>query len=155
VPSGFEPLDILDGIMRVVRQLEEGRAEVENQYTRIVTREGNTLAQKKISAVFDTCDRQWRGIGTIAKSGFRLKEEFREFDAEAIFETEAIQTRESPLCISGEILQGLKKPGDCPAFGAQCTPENPLGATMVSSEGTCAAFYHYGRHQNHELTGSK
>jgi hydrogenase expression/formation protein HypD len=155
VPSGFEPLDILEGIMKVVRQLEEGRAQVENQYTRIVTREGNTLAQEKISTVFEICDRQWRGIGEIPRSGLRLKEEFKAFDAAEIFETEAIQTKESDLCISGEILQGLKKPGDCPAFGVQCTPENPLGATMVSSEGTCAAFYHYGRHQNHELTGSK
>jgi hydrogenase expression/formation protein HypD len=155
VPSGFEPLDILEGLMRVVLQLEEGRAEVENQYTRIVTREGNALAQEKISAVFEICDRKWRGIGMIPKSGLRLKEGFKEFDAAEIFETEAIQTRESTLCISGEILQGLKKPGDCPAFGGQCTPENPLGATMVSSEGTCAAFYHYGRHQNHDIRGSK
>lgn len=155
VPSGFEPLDILEGIMMLVRQLEAGKAEVENQYTRIVTREGNALAQEKISAVFEVCDRQWRGIGEIPQSGLRLKEEFKAFDAAMVFETGAIQTEESSLCISGEILQGLKKPGDCPAFGVQCTPENPLGATMVSSEGTCAAFYQYGRHQSQELTGAK
>jgi hydrogenase expression/formation protein HypD len=154
VASGFEPLDILDGILRVIRQLEEGRAVVENQYTRIVTRAGNVLAQEKISAVFEICDRQWRGIGNIPKSGLRLKEEFKEYDAAVLFATGSIQTQESPLCISGQILQGLKKPGDCTAFGGQCTPENPLGATMVSSEGVCAAFYQYGRYRNQELTES-
>lgn len=155
VVSGFEPLDILEGILMVVRQLEQGKAEVENQYTRIVTLEGNTLAQKKILDVFEVCDRKWRGIGEIPKSGLRLREEFKLFDAEKIFKTEQIQTQESPLCISGEILQGLKKPDDCPAFGGQCTPENPLGTTMVSSEGTCAAFYQYGRHELHGRTESR
>ena len=155
VVSGFEPLDILEGILMVVRQLEQGKAEVQNQYTRIVTREGNKLAQEKILDVFEVCDRKWRGIGEIPKSGLRLKDEFKPFDAEKIFKTEQIQTRESSLCISGEILQGLKKPDDCPAFGGQCTPENPLGTTMVSSEGTCAAFYQYGRHEFHERTESR
>ncbi len=155
VVSGFEPLDILEGILMVVRQLEQGKAEVENQYTRIVTRQGNTLAQEKILDVFDVCDRKWRGIGEIPRSGLRLKDEFKSFDAAKIFETKQIQTQESPLCISGEILQGLKKPDDCPAFGGQCTPENPLGTTMVSSEGTCAAFYQYGRHEFHGRTESR
>ena len=155
VVSGFEPLDILEGILMVVRQLEQGKAEVENQYTRIVTREGNTLAQEKISDVFEVCDRKWRGIGEIPRSGLRLKDEFKLFDATKIFKTEQIQTQESPLCVSGEILQGLKKPDDCPAFGKQCTPENPLGATMVSSEGTCAAFYQYGRHEFLGRNGSR
>ncbi len=155
VVSVFEPLDILEGILMVVRQLEQGKAEVKNQYTRIVTREGNTLAQEKILDVFEVCDRKWRGIGEIPQSGLRLKDEFKSFDAEKLFKTEQIQTRESSLCISGEILQGLKKPDDCPAFGMQCTPENPLGTTMVSSEGTCAAFYQYGRHEFHGRTESR
>ncbi len=151
VVSGFEPLDILEGILMLVRQLELGKAKVENQYTRIVTRSGNTLAQEKILDVFEVCDRNWRGIGEIPQSGLRLKDEFNSFDAAKIFKTEQIQTQESPLCISGEILQGLKKPSDCPAFGRQCTPENPLGTTMVSSEGTCAAFYNFGRHELQEF----
>jgi hydrogenase expression/formation protein HypD len=148
-------LDILEGILMIVRQLEQGKAIVENQYTRIVTRDGNTLAQEKILDVFEVCDRKWRGIGEIPKSGLRLKNEFKSFDAEKIFKTGQIQTQESPLCISGEILQGLKKPDECPAFGVQCTPENPLGTTMVSSEGTCAAFYQYGRHELQGRAGSK
>jgi hydrogenase expression/formation protein HypD len=155
VVSGFEPLDILEGILLVVRQLEQGKAEVENQYTRIVTREGNKLAQEKTLDVFEVCDRKWRGIGDIPRSGLRLKDEFKLLDAEKLFKTEQIQTQESPLCISGEILQGLKKPDDCPAFGKQCTPENPLGTTMVSSEGTCAAFYQYGRYELHGRTESR
>ncbi len=155
VVSGFEPLDILAGILRVIQQLEQGRAKVENQYTRIVTREGNRLAQEKILDVFEVCDRKWRGIGEIPRSGLRLKDEFKSFDAAEIFNTETIQTEESPLCISGEILQGLKKPSDCPAFGRQCTPEHPLGTTMVSSEGTCAAFYQYGRYELLKRTVSK
>jgi hydrogenase expression/formation protein HypD len=155
VVSGFEPLDILEGILMVVRQLEQGKTEVENQYTRIVTRDGNKLAQEKILDVFEVCDRKWRGIGEIPKSGLRLKDEFKLFDAAKIFKTGQIQTQESSLCISGEILQGLKKPDDCPAFGEQCTPENPLGTTMVSSEGTCAAFYQYGRHELHGRTESR
>jgi hydrogenase expression/formation protein HypD len=148
VPTGFEPLDILEGIWMVARQLEGGKAEVENQYSRIVTREGNPLAQEKIQNVFEVCDRAWRGIGVIPSSGLRLKKEFQDFDADLIYNTEDIAPQESTVCISGEILQGLKKPGDCPAFAVECTPEHALGATMVSAEGTCAAFYKYGRHQN-------
>jgi hydrogenase expression/formation protein HypD len=119
-----------------------------------VTREGNLAAQEKIFSVFEICDRQWRGIGEIPESGYKLKNEFREHDAARLFETEDIQTEESSLCISGKILQGLKKPHDCSAFGVECTPETPLGTTMVSSEGTCAAFYLYGRNQNGEPAGS-
>ena len=146
VPTGFEPMDLLEGILMVVRQLEEGRAKVENQYVRAVKREGNLSAQKLISSVFDTCDRQWRGIGNIPKSGYKLKYEFRDYDAAKLFEVEAIETKEPSVCISGQILKGLKKPQDCSAFGKECTPEHPLGATMVSAEGTCAAYYNYGRH---------
>lgn len=154
VPTGFEPVDILDGILRMVRQLEEGRAEVENQYVRIVTRDGNVPAQEMLAKVFEICDRQWRGIGTIPASGFRLKEEFKDWDAIKIFEVEAIEAQEPSACISGEILQGLKKPSDCPCFAGECTPENPLGATMVSSEGACAAYYQYGRQFDKEKAHS-
>jgi hydrogenase expression/formation protein HypD len=145
VVTGFEPVDLLDGMLRVVRQLEEGRAEVENQYARTVARDGNRAARDLVSQVFDVVDRKWRGLGTIPKSGYRLAPEYRGHDAERIFEVEAIATRESPLCISGLVLRGLKKPGDCPAFGQACTPQSPLGATMVSAEGACAAYYQYGR----------
>lgn len=156
VVTGFEPLDILEGVLMTVRQLEEGRAQVENQYARAVKREGNTPAQKLITDVFEVCDRQWRGIGTIPKSGYKLTYEFRDYDAARIFEVEKIETREPSICISGQILKGLKKPHDCSAFGKQCTPEHPLGATMVSAEGTCAAFYNYGRHlQKEEVTLSR
>jgi len=103
--------------------------------------------------VFEVCDRKWRGIGVIPESGLRLKDDFSSFDAAKIFTTRTLETQESELCISGEILQGLKKPDECPAFGAQCTPEHPLGTTMVSSEGTCAAFYQYGRHELSDATG--
>jgi hydrogenase expression/formation protein HypD len=146
VITGFEPIDLLEGALMTVRQLEQGRAEVENQYARAVTRDGNIEAQKMISRVFRVCDRSWRGIGIIAKSGYRLNYEFREHDAERIFEVENIRTHEPDICISGQVLRGLKKPVDCPAFGAQCTPQTPLGATMVSAEGACAAYYNYGRH---------
>jgi hydrogenase expression/formation protein HypD len=148
VPTGFEPLDILEGIWRVVRQLERGSAEVENQYTRTVTRDGNTHAWEMALDVFEVCDRQWRGIGEIPQSGLKLNDAFKVFDAELIFATENIQVQESSICISGDILKGLSKPSDCSAFGVQCTPETPLGTTMVSAEGTCAAFYKYGRHQS-------
>lgn len=154
VPTGFEPVDILDGILRVVRQLEQGRAEVENQYVRIVTRDGNVPAQEMLANVFEICDRQWRGIGTIPASGLRLKEEFRDLDAIKIFDVEAIEPQEPDACISGDILRGLKKPRDCPCFGVECTPENPMGATMVSSEGACAAYYQYGRQFDMEKTHS-
>jgi hydrogenase expression/formation protein HypD len=145
VVTGFEPVDILQGISMTVRQLEEGRAEVENQYTRSVRREGNVPAQQLIRRVFQTANRKWRGIGEIPVSGYRLAQDYREFDAELLFEVEKISAEESPLCIAGLVLQGIKKPRECPAFGKECTPEHPLGAPMVSSEGACAAYYHYGR----------
>jgi len=145
VITGFEPVDILQGILMTVKQLEEGRAEVENQYARAVRREGNRPAQELMKKVFETTDRSWRGIGTIPKSGYRLRDEFAAFDAENVFDVSTIHTQESPLCIAGQVMQGLKKPHDCPAFGIQCTPEHPLGAPMVSSEGACAAYFHYGK----------
>jgi hydrogenase expression/formation protein HypD len=146
VITGFEPLDILEGTLMVVRQLESGRAQVENQYVRAVHREGNRTARGLVSEVFEVCDRKWRGVGAIADSGYRLREEFREYDAERLFAVEGIDTQEPAACISGEILRGVKKPHDCPAFGTSCTPQHPLGATMVSAEGACAAYYLYGRH---------
>jgi hydrogenase expression/formation protein HypD len=145
VITGFEPLDLLEGVYRCVRMLEEGRHGVENQYARAVQRAGNTAALRLIRDVFEVTDRKWRGIGTIPRSGFRLSPAYAEFDAEQRFEVEGLRVAESSVCISGLILQGLKKPHECPAFGKTCTPENPLGATMVSSEGACAAYYHYGR----------
>ncbi len=144
--TGFEPVDILDGVLRAVRQLEEGRAEVEIAYGRVVRREGNAHARKLVDDVFEVCDRKWRGIGPVAKSGYKLRDELRAHDAERLFEVADIETHESPDCISGQVLKGLKKPSDCPAFGKACTPDMPLGATMVSSEGACAAYYAYGRH---------
>jgi len=146
VVTGFEPVDLLHGILDCVRELEAGRHPVLNAYARSVSREGNKPAQAVISRVFETCDRAWRGIGVIPMSGYRLKPEYGSFDAEQRFpEVRAIETKESPLCISGLVLQGIKKPLECPAFGVQCTPQTPLGATMVSSEGACAAYYRYGR----------
>ena len=146
VISGFEPLDILEGTLMVTRQLESGRAEVENQYVRTVNRDGNRDAQRLVSEVFEVCDFKWRGVGTIGESGFRLRKAFRAHDAEERFAVSAIDTKEPAICISGEILTGVRKPHDCPAFGTQCTPQQPLGATMVSAEGACAAYYNYGRH---------
>jgi hydrogenase expression/formation protein HypD len=146
VITGFEPLDLLEGVLYTVRQLEQGRATVENAYARAVSREGNAAARKMIAQVFDTADRSWRGIGIIPKSGYKLSYAFRDFDADRIFEVENIRTREPEICISGQVLKGLKKPTDCPAFGTQCTPQTPQGATMVSAEGACAAYYNYGRH---------
>ncbi|GAC1537311.1 MAG: hydrogenase formation protein HypD [Myxococcales bacterium] len=146
VITGFEPIDMLEGILATVRQLEEGRAEVENPYARAVRPEGNPASRKLIDQVFEISDRKWRGVGLIPKSGYKLRHEYRDFDAERRFEVDDIETQESELCISGPILRGLKKPRDCPAFGKQCTPDMPLGATMVSSEGACSAYYAYGRH---------
>src|SRR5262245_3102907 len=146
VITGFEPADLLEGILKTVQQLEAGRAEVENQYSRVITREGNVAAQKLINSVFEVCDRKWRGVGSISKSGYKLRYEFRDYDAERIFEVAEIDTQESALCISGLVLRGVKKPMECAAFGKQCTPERPLGATMVSSEGACAAYCAYRRH---------
>jgi hydrogenase expression/formation protein HypD len=145
VVTGFEPLDIVRGIQYTVSQLEEGRKEAENAYARSVTFEGNRPAQDLIKQVFEQCDRKWRGIGVIPQSGWRLRKEFSDFAAEARFDVGAIQTEESPLCIAGQILQGMKKPPECSAFGVQCKPEHPLGATMVSGEGACSAYYRYGR----------
>ncbi|TFH64552.1 MAG: hydrogenase formation protein HypD [Candidatus Zixiibacteriota bacterium] len=143
VVTGFEPLDILQGILMCVTQLEQGRCEVENPYSRVVTREGNLPAQKLLSDVFEVVDRKWRGIGEIKNSGLALRGEYRQYDAELRFGLADRKIEESPECISGLILQGIKKPHDCPAFGTRCTPEHPLGATMVSSEGACAAYYRY------------
>ena len=145
VVTGFEPLDIVRGVLHVVRLLESGEVAAENAYARAVTFEGNKPAQALIERVFETCDRKWRGIGLIPQSGWKLRPEFVAFDAEGRFDVADIQAEESPLCIAGLILQGLKKPHDCEAFGKQCTPEHPLGATMVSAEGACAAYYRYGR----------
>jgi hydrogenase expression/formation protein HypD len=146
VVTGFEPVDIVHGILDCVRDLEAGRYQVRNAYARSVTRDGNKPAQAVIQKVFEMTDRAWRGIGVIPMSGYRLREEFAAFDAEKRFpEVQAIETHESPLCISGLVLQGRKKPSECPAFGKECTPQTPLGATMVSSEGACAAYYRYGR----------
>jgi hydrogenase expression/formation protein HypD len=147
VVTGFEPLDIVQGTLMAVRQLESGRAEVENQYTRSVHRDGNTAAQAVLREVFDVCDRKWRGIGEIPKSGFRVSERFAAFDAERRFPVSGVTTEEPAICIAGLVLRGQKKPSDCPAFGSLCTPERPLGAPMVSSEGACAAYYHYGRYR--------
>jgi hydrogenase expression/formation protein HypD len=145
VITGFEPLDVLEGIRRTVAQLERGDAAVDNAYARAVTKAGNTAAQAMLRDVFETTDRGWRGIGVIPNSGWRLSAAYRDFDAEARFGVSGIRTAESPLCRSGEVLQGALKPNQCPAFGKQCTPRTPLGATMVSSEGACAAYYNYGR----------
>jgi hydrogenase expression/formation protein HypD len=145
VVTGFEPVDVLEGIRRVVMQLESGRAEIENGYKRVVNFDGNIPAQTMLAEVFKTTDSAWRGIGIIPNSGWRLNEKYRAFDAEAKFEVSGIKTVESPLCRSGEVLQGMIKPHECECFGNVCTPRKPLGATMVSSEGACAAYYNYGR----------
>ncbi|MCS7298914.1 MAG: hydrogenase formation protein HypD [Spirochaetia bacterium] len=143
VVTGFEPLDILQGVLMVVKQLEEGRYEVENQYTRSVRREGNIYAQNIIKEVFEVVDRTWRGIGGISSSGLGIKKNYEEYDANKKFNLDHIQSSEPEECISGLVLQGVKKPYECKAFGTLCTPEHPLGAPMVSSEGACAAYYNY------------
>ena len=145
VVTGFEPLDILEGIRLTVRQLERGEHVLENAYQRVVPAEGNPAARALLTDVFQVTDRGWRGIGVIPDSGWRLSEKYREFDAEYRFEVTGIDTQESTVCRSGEVLQGLIKPHECAAFGKECTPRNPLGATMVSSEGACAAYYLYRR----------
>jgi hydrogenase expression/formation protein HypD len=147
VVTGFEPLDILEGIRRAVHQLENGEARLENAYARAVQPEGNAPAMALLKDVFEVTDRGWRGIGTIPLSGWRLAPKYRDFDAEYRFDVGDIRTEESSVCRSGEVLQGLIKPHECAAFGKQCTPRNPLGATMVSSEGACAAYYLYRRLQ--------
>jgi hydrogenase expression/formation protein HypD len=145
VVTGFEPLDLLEGIRRTVLQLEQGRHELENAYARVVTERGNEPAQAVLREVFEPVDRAWRGIGVIPASGWRLAEAYRDFDAEIRFAVTDAMAAESPLCKSGEVLRGTLKPNQCPAFGKECTPRTPLGATMVSSEGACAAYYHFGR----------
>jgi hydrogenase expression/formation protein HypD len=151
VVTGFEPLDLLEGISMVLAQLESGRAEVENQYRRAVRREGNRPAQERILEVFEVGPRVWRGIGEIPASGLRLRERYQAFDAATKFAVDVGPVHESPDCISGLVLQGVKKPWECAAFGTKCTPESPLGAPMVSSEGACAAYYLYGKRVQPEL----
>ena len=143
VVTGFEPLDILQGILMVVKQLEENRAEVENQYTRIVKEEGNLAAQNVIKQVFEVNDQMWRGIGTIPQSGFKIKKEYQKFDAQIKFDINIAEVPENSECIAGLIMKGIKKPLDCAHFGKTCNPQNPLGAPMVSSEGACAAYYNF------------
>ncbi len=145
VVTGFEPLDLLQGVYLAVRALEQGRVGVENQYARAVTRDGNRPAQALMRQVFTVCDRAWRGIGVIPASGYALAPAYARFDAAQRFDVGAITATESPLCITGQVLQGRRKPHECTAFGAQCTPEHPLGAPMVSSEGACAAYHRYAR----------
>jgi hydrogenase expression/formation protein HypD len=143
VVTGFEPVDLLAGLLGAVRQLESGTYAVENAYARVVQREGNSAAKDAIAHAFTGCDRAWRGIGVIPNSGWRLRDELAAFDAEKRFDVGRVQPEESPLCIAGEVLQGVKTPPECPAFGKQCTPQSPLGAPMVSAEGACAAYYRY------------
>jgi len=143
--TGFEPLDLAQGILQTVRQLECGTHNVSNAYSRVVSLEGNVAAQKMIQQAYEGCDRIWRGIGLIPNSGWKLNNDLADFDAEKRYQIDHIQTKESHLCMAGIILQGLKKPYECPAFNNPCTPENPLGATMVSSEGACSAYYRYAR----------
>ncbi|NUM54561.1 MAG: hydrogenase formation protein HypD [Candidatus Hydrogenedentes bacterium] len=153
VVTGFEPLDILHGVLLCVRQLEEGRAEVENQYARSVSREGNRHAQRLIETVYQIAPRGWRGIGTIARSGLALRPPFDRYDAERRFDVSEIVAHESEDCISGLVLRGVKKPRECPAFGTRCTPDHPLGAPMVSGEGACAAYYRYKQSEPAVLAG--
>lgn len=143
VITGFEPVDLMQGILMTVRQLENGEHRVENQYSRVVRPEGNPAARKIIEQVFDTSDREWRGIGTIPESGWELRDEFSAFDANKKFSVPQDKAPESSECIAGLVLKGIKKPFECPQFGKKCTPSNPLGAPMVSSEGACAAYYHF------------
>jgi hydrogenase expression/formation protein HypD len=145
VVTGFEPLDVLDGIRRTVLQLESGRGEVENAYPRAVRPEGNRPAQQMLADVFEVCDRQWRGIGMIPASGSRLSPEYAAFDAELAFDVGHLTVDEPVACRAGEVLQGLIKPDQCECFGTSCTPRTPMGATMVSSEGACAAYFQYRR----------
>ena len=146
VVAGFEPLDLMAATKMLVDQLEDGRAEVENQYARSVTRDGNEQARRMMNEVFEVADRKWRGIGTIPMSGLKLRDEFAEWDAEKKFATGGVSIEEPAECISARVLTGMAKPHDCPAFGTRCTPENPLGAPMVSAEGACAAYYAFRRH---------
>ncbi|HXR16665.1 MAG TPA: hydrogenase formation protein HypD [Terriglobales bacterium] len=146
VVGGFEPVDILEAILMLVKQLEAGEAKLENQYVRSVSYQGNLPAQQIMAEVFEIADQKWRGIGAIPQSGLQLREEYAPYDANRIFDLAEITTDEPSECISAQVLQGLRKPTDCLAFGVKCTPDNPLGAPMVSTEGACAAYYHYRRH---------
>jgi hydrogenase expression/formation protein HypD len=143
VVGGFEPLDLIEAIRMLVLQLEQGRAETENQYVRSVTREGNTHARRAVAEVFEIADQKWRGIGLIPRSGLRLREEYAAHDASRLFGLEDRRVDESSECISAQVMRGLQRPADCPAFRIRCTPETPLGALMVSSEGACAAYFRY------------
>jgi hydrogenase expression/formation protein HypD len=143
--TGFEPVDLLEGVLAAVRQLEAGTARVDNVYARMVPAAGNPAARAAIASVFEVVDRNWRGVGAIPKSGYRINDAYAAHDAERIFDVGAITTQEPDACISGLVLRGLKKPCDCPAFGKTCTPQTPLGATMVSAEGACAAYYTHRR----------
>jgi len=146
VVGGFEPVDLLEAVLMLVKQLEAREARLENQYVRSVSFEGNRTAQGVMRTVFEVADQKWRGIGTIPQSGLRLRQEFADYDANVVFNLAPITAEEPAECISAKVLQGLQKPTDCPAFAMRCTPENPLGAPMVSSEGACAAYYRYRRH---------
>jgi hydrogenase expression/formation protein HypD len=141
--TGFEPVDILEGILMCVKQLESGRAEVENAYARAVRPEGNLHARKIVEQVFEVCDRDWRGLGVIPMSGLAVRPTHATYDASRCFALKKKSIHHATECISGEIMRGVKKPHDCPAFGTRCTPEHPVGAPMVSSEGACAAYYRY------------
>lgn len=147
VVGGFEPVDLLEAILMLVSQLEQGQAKLENQYVRSVTRLGNVPAQEMVENVFEVADQKWRGVGMIPLSGLRLRAEFAAHDAEKIFQMTEMHVEEPAECISAQVLKGLKKPTDCPAFASRCTPESPLGAPMVSAEGACAAYYRYRRHK--------
>jgi len=146
VVGGFEPVDLMEAVLMLVKQLEAGQAQVENQYVRSVNYQGNLPAQRVVREVFEIADQKWRGIGSIPKSGLRLRPEYAAYDASQVFGLEDISVEEPAQCISAQVLRGLKKPTDCPAFAMRCTPENPLGSPMVSSEGACAAYYRYRRH---------
>ncbi len=150
VVTGFEPVDLVQGIHMTIKQLEEGKTEVENQYGRVVKPEGNPEARKIIESVFRVCDREWRGIGVIPNSGYELRNEFAEFDANVKFDTKIEKAEESKECIAGLVLKGIKKPHECSQFGKKCTPTSPLGAPMVSSEGACAAYYHFSQIVKHQ-----
>jgi len=143
VVTGFEPVDILQGVYLCVSQLEKGEARVDNEYARVVRAEGNIPAQKIMKRVFQISDQKWRGIGSIPESGLKLADKYKKYDAKTVFNVSHIQAQENPECQAGDVLQGIKKPVECPAFGTRCTPEHPLGAPMVSSEGACAAYYKY------------
>jgi hydrogenase expression/formation protein HypD len=146
VVGGFEPVDLLQAVLMLVRQLEAGEARLENQYVRSVSYPGNLPAQQIMQQVFEVADQKWRGIGMIPRSGLRLRPEFAAYDADRVFDLAALSAEEPAECISAEVLQGRKRPTDCAVFGMRCTPENPMGAPMVSSEGACAAYYRYRRH---------